>query len=224
MKTLSAFDVLGPPMVGPSSSHTAGAARLAAVASRIAGPDIRVVRFTLYGSFAQTYRGHGTDRALLAGILGLMPDDERLPIAYLLADQNGLQYSFTPSNENVDHPNTVTIEALNATGRSTYITGISIGGGAVVLTNINGVDVNITGEYPTLVMEHTDKPGMIALMSKALGEAFINIAFMRVFRHDKGGQAYTVMEIDQIVPEEILHKLRNLHRDIQHVHWIEGIK
>ncbi len=224
LKTLSAFDVLGPPMVGPSSSHTAGAARLSAVAARIAGPDIRAVHFTLYGSFAKTYKGHGTDRALLAGILGLTPDDVRLSAAFELANRRGLIYSFTPSESAAGHPNTVTIEAVNAGGRTTRITGSSVGGGSVELTNINGVDVNITGEYPTLVIEHTDKPGMIARMSRALSDSDVNIAFMRVFRHDRGGQAYTVIETDQIVPEAVLRQLRELHGDIQNVHWIEGIR
>ncbi len=224
MKTLSAFDVLGPTMVGPSSSHTAGAARLAAVAARIAGPDIREVTFTLFGSFAQTYRGHGTDRALLAGILGMAPDDERLAFAYSLAEQSGLRFSFIPSEQAVDHPNTVSIDALDILGRSTRITGISIGGGAVEITSINGVEVSITGEYPTLVVEHLDKPGMVALIGRALSEASVNIAFMRVFRREKGEKAYTIVETDQSVPQAVLERLRDVHSDIERVYWIEGIQ
>ena len=224
MKTLSAFDILGPIMIGPSSSHTAGAARLAAVAARIAGPDIRSVTFTLFGSFSETYRGHGTDRALLAGILEMAPDDERLPVSYALAEQKGIVFSFVPSDQQVDHPNTVSIDAQNAQGRTTHITGVSLGGGAVEIRDINGVEVSITGEYPTLIVEHLDKPGMIALMSRALSEENINIAFMRVFRKEKGTKAYTVMETDQIVPAHILQRLRDLHDDIAQVYWIEGIQ
>jgi len=223
MKTLSAFDVLGPAMIGPSSSHTAGAARISAVAAIIAGPDIRSVRFTLYGSFAKTFRGHGTDRALLAGMLGLSADDPMLPASFALADRLGIAYEFIASDGNAGHPNTVTIEAINAAGRATRITGVSTGGGSVMLTNINGVDVSITGEYPTLVVEHIDRPGMIANIGQTLGESDINIAFMRVFRRSRGGEAYTVIETDQSVPEQVLHQLRGLC-DIRQVHWIEGIK
>lgn len=222
MKTLSAFDVLGPPMVGPSSSHTAGAARIGAVTARLAGPDIRQVRFTLYGSFAKTHKGHGTDRALLAGIMGLSPDDPRLPEAFSLAGAYGLRYAFILTGEPADHPNTVDIEAINAHGRSTRVTGVSTGGGAIELTRINGVDVSITGEYPTLVVEHADQPGMIASMAQTLADKHINIAFMRVYRRARGGQAYTVIQTDQSVPQAVLQTLRGISQ-VQQAHWIEGI-
>jgi L-serine dehydratase len=224
MKTLSAFNVLGPVMVGPSSSHTAGAARLAAVAASIAGPSIRQVTFTLYGSFADTYLGHGTDRALLAGILGLSPDDQRLPLSYTLAQQQNLRFLFVPSDKPTNHPNTISIDAINAAGRQTHITGVSVGGGEIEVTNIDGVEVSVTGEYPTLIVEHIDKPGMVALMSQALSSDHINIAFMRVFRDEKGGKAYTVIETDQSVPAKILNRLRDLHDEVVQVYWIEGIK
>ncbi len=220
MKTLSAFEVLGPRMVGPSSSHTAGAARLAKVAGHIAGPQITRVQFVLFGSFAHTYRGHGTDRALLAGIMGMEPDDPQLPNAYALAQSRGLAYSFVQSDAPSAHPNTVTMEIDNAAGKHTSITGISIGGGAIVLTQLNGIDIYVTGEYPTLIVDHQDVPGVIGDITQALGREQINIAFMRVFRQARGGQAYMVIETDQAIPQAIIGLLQNVRKEIGHVYLV----
>lgn len=153
----SAFDIIGPRMIGPSSSHTAGAARLAQVAGKIAGPDVAEVEFVLYGSFAQTGRGHGTDRALLAGILGLDPDDERLRDSFALARERGLAFRFTNSQEEAGHPNTVRIKARSRAGRRSEILGCSIGGGSILITQINGTEVEFTGEYPTVIIRYTDQ-------------------------------------------------------------------
>lgn len=218
MKTLSAFDVIGPRMVGPSSSHTAGAARLAKVASRIAGPDIVDATFTLFGSFGQTYRGHGTDRALLAGVMGLEPDDERLPDAFALADERGLTYRFIVSEAETAHPNTVLIQAQNRQGMQTHVMGVSIGGGSVLITNINGVEVELTGEYPTLIVHHMDRPGLIADTTRTLVEDAINIAYMSVFRKNKGGESFMVIETDQTVPRHTVERLQSLRREILGVH------
>ena len=149
MKTLSAFDIIGPRMMGPSSSHTAGAARLAKIAGRIGGPEVRSVVFTLYGSFAQTYKGHGTDKALVAGILGMEPDDERLPDSFAIARRAGLEIRWILSEETKPHPDTVRIETSNRGGRkSSSVVGESIGGGNLVITNINGVEVEIYRRMP----------------------------------------------------------------------------
>lgn len=218
MKTLSAFDVIGPRMVGPSSSHTAGAARLAKVASRIAGPDIVDVTFTLFGSFGQTYRGHGTDRALVAGILGLEPDDARLPQAFELAEQCGLAYHFRVSEAETAHPNTVLIQAKNAQGMYTQVKGVSIGGGSVLITDINGVEVELTGEYPTLIVHHMDRPGLIADTTRVLVEDGMNIAYMSVFRKSRGGESFMVIETDQTVPGQTVRRLQHLRKEILDVH------
>lgn len=217
MKTLSAFDIIGPRMMGPSSSHTAGAARLAKIAGRIGGPEVRSVVFTLYGSFAQTYKGHGTDKALVAGILGMEPDDERLPDSFAIAQQAGLEIRWILSEETKPHPNTVRIETSNRGGKSSSVVGESIGGGNLVITNINGVEVEITGEYPTMIVDHTDEPGVVGSVTRVLGECSINIAFMRVFRKERGGKAYMVIETDDRVNTAVLSNVKDAHKAIEQV-------
>lgn len=217
MKTLSAFDIIGPRMMGPSSSHTAGAARLAKIAGRIGGPEVRSVVFTLYGSFAQTYKGHGTDKALVAGILGMEPDDERLPDSFAIAQQAGLEIRWILSEETKPHPNTMRIETSNRGGKSSSVVGESIGGGNLVITNINGVEVEITGEYPTMIVDHTDEPGVVGSVTRVLGECSINIAFMRVFRKERGGKAYMVIETDDRVNTAVLSNVKDAHKAIEQV-------
>ena len=141
MESFSVFDIIGPRMTGPSSSHTAGAVRLGYIARRIIGEEIISAHFTLYGSFAETGRGHGTDKALIAGLLGCMPDDARIRSAYKLARDSGVQIEITYSEEAADHPNTVLIEATDVNGRETRIIGRSVGGGNILITEINGLKV-----------------------------------------------------------------------------------
>lgn len=217
MKTLSAFDIIGPRMMGPSSSHTAGAARLAKMAGRIGGPDIVKATFTLYGSFAETYRGHGTDKALVAGLLGMEPDDERLPDSFAEAERQGLEIHWRLSDEQKPHPNTVCIDTVNQKGGTASIVGQSIGGGNLVITNINGVDVEITGEYPTLIVDHIDEPGVVGSVTRVLGECSINIAFMRVFRKTRGGKAYMVIEMDDTANVSVLSNVKDAHKAIEEV-------
>ncbi len=210
MENFSVFDIVGPRMTGPSSSHTAGAVRLAHTARHIAGREIAEVEFTLYGSFAETGRGHGTDKALIAGVLGMMPDDERIKDAYLIARQEGVMVTMNFSDEPADHPNTARIHIIAPDGRETDVIGKSIGGGNIVITEINGLAVELTGEYPTMVVQHQDKPGVIAEVSHVLAQLNINIAFMRVFRHGKGEDAYMTIETDQPLSEEMLRMIRAL--------------
>ena len=217
MKTLSAFDIIGPRMMGPSSSHTAGAARLAKIAGRIGGLEICSVVFTLYASFAQTYKGHGTDKALVAGILGMEPDDERLPDSFAIAQQAGLAVRWELSGEIKPHPNTVRIETVNRQGKPSSIIGESIGGGNLVITDINGVEVEITGEYPTMIVDHTDEPGVVGSVTRVLGQCSINIAFMRVFRKQRGGKAYMVIETDDQVNAAVLSNVKDAHKAIEQV-------
>jgi L-serine dehydratase len=195
-------------MIGPSSSHTAGALRIAAVARMLAKGQIRGVRFTLYGSFARTYRGHGTDRALLAGILGFGPEDARLRDAFVWAEASGLRYAFHCDEETKDlHPNTVDIALDDDSGRTTVIRGKSIGGGAMVIGKINGVEVDFSGEYNTLVIEQQDEKGVLAHITKCLCDFNVNIAFAKLFRESKGQIAYTIIETDEAIPEEAVAKI-----------------
>ena len=166
MALISVFDVLGPNMIGPSSSHTAGAASLAFLAQKMINGPLKKVEFTLYGSFARTYRGHGTDRALLGGIMGFSTDDKRIPDSFAIAKERGLDYHFTVNeSEEVSHPNTVNIAMTNEAGRMLTVRGESLGGGKIRITRINQVEVDFSGEYSTAIVIHKDTPGMVAHLS-----------------------------------------------------------
>ena len=215
MSFISVFDVLGPNMIGPSSSHTAGAARIAYLAQKmINGPLVRV-DFTLYGSFARTYRGHGTDRALLGGIMGFDTDDMRIRDSFRIAEEKGIAFCFVPNEEETDvHPNTVDIHMVNAAGQEMTVRGESLGGGKARISRINGVDVDFTGEYSAIIVIHQDTPGVVAYITRCLSERNINIAFMRLFRESKGTTAYTIVESDGHLPEDIvesIHRNTNIH-------------
>lgn len=223
MKNYSAFDIIGPRMIGPSSSHTAGAARLGKVAKKISGKGIKEVVFILYGSFAKTYRGHGTDRALVAGILGMDPNDENLSKSMEIAEKEGLIYTFVQSDEDVAHPNTARIIMTNEEGKKSEILGSSIGGGNILVTEINGLAVEFTGEYPTIIIHHFDKPGVVADVTHIMDEFGINIAFMKVFRQRKGEDAFMIIETDHVIPQKVLEEIRELRDEIMDVYLIEGL-
>ena len=198
------FDVLGPVMIGPSSSHTAGAARIGYTAQKLLGDVPAEADIGLYGSFATTGRGHGTDRALVGGILGFSADDERIRDSFALAKQQGLEFRFIPDETETDvHPNTVEIRMENAAGRVMTVRGESLGGGKVRIVGINGVKVDFTGEYNALIVVQRDKPGVVAHITKILSDRDVNIAFMRLFREQKGHTAYTIVESDQRLPEGV---------------------
>lgn len=208
MKDISIFDVIGPNMIGPSSSHTAGALRISLLAYKIAEQDIKEVKFVLYGSFAQTYRGHGTDRALLAGIMGFGTEDERIRDAFEYADKQGLKYTFETNltNKNV-HPNTVEIIMKNSKGEEKSIMGESIGGGNVQVKQINGIEVMFTGKYSTIIVRQKDRKGVVAHITKSLSDYEINIAFMRLYRTQKGETAYTIIEADQKIDRQVADRI-----------------
>lgn len=215
MNFLSIFDVIGPNMIGPSSSHTAGAVSMALVARKMFPEQICKVSFTLYGSFAKTYHGHGTDRALLGGILGFATDDARIRDAFDLAKEFGVEYEYIIDEETIpDHPNTADIHMTGVNGYEMMVRGQSIGGGKIKIVRINDIDVEFTGEYCTLIVKQLDTPGVIAHITQCLSDCNVNIAFMRLFREDKGATAFTVVESDEIIPEDILEKIRqneNVH-------------
>ncbi len=210
MEDFSVFDIIGPRMTGPSSSHTAGAVRLANTARKIAEDDVAEARFTLYGSFAETGKGHGTDKALIAGALGMEPDDARIKDAYRIAREQDVFVSVEYSDEPTDHPNTARIIITGSGGQNTEVIGESVGGGNILITSINGLAVEFSGEYPTLVIQHNDKPGVIAEVSHVLAQLGVNIAFMRVFRHGKGEDAYMTIETDQPVTNDMLKMILKL--------------
>lgn len=209
--TTSAFEVLGPIMVGPSSSHTAGALRCAQVAASLLDGRIVRVTFTLWNSFAHTYKGHGTNRALVAGVLGLDTDDERIRDAFTLAEERGLAYEFVIGGDDPSiHPNTVDIHLESETGSMADVRGESLGGGKMRISAINGVHVEISGLYTTLFVAHRDAPGALASLTGALAQARMNIAFCRTYRTEAGGQAYSVFETDGVPQRDVLPIVRAL--------------
>lgn len=205
---MNIFDIVGPVMIGPSSSHTAGACRLGLLAAGILGERPRKAEILLHGSFARTYKGHGTDRALLAGLMGWQPDDARIPRAPELAAGEGLDYSFTTGDlGTMAHPNSVLFRLTGANGNVCRVIGASIGGGQIKVSDIDGFSVELTGVLPALCITHRDQPGAIAIVSTYLAQKQINIASMRVFRERKGGIATMVIECDQTVPPTVVEHM-----------------
>ena len=191
------FDIVGPVMIGPSSSHTAGAVRLGLMARKILGEEAVRAEINLHGSFARTYRGHGTDKALLAGILGFAPEDERIRDALQIAADKGLEFSFQTVNLEEAHPNTAVIYLVGRSGRTARVRGASVGGGNIMISNIDGYNVELTGQYPALITIHHDCPGVITRVTQILAHAAVNIAFMRVSRQNRGETAMMIMELDE---------------------------
>lgn len=210
MQTGTTFDILGPVMVGPSSSHTAGALRVARLAAGLSPAPVVRVRFTLYNSFATTHDGHGTDRALVAGMLGMEPDDPDIKNSFDRAHAAGLIWEFVYASEAAGqglHPNTVDIDMWDAEDTLTRVRGESVGGGRARLVLINDVAVDLTGAMHALFVAHRDVPGMLAVMTKALGEAHINIAHMSSYRTTPGKLAYAVFQMDTEPSAEVVDRI-----------------
>lgn len=198
------FDIIGPVMIGPSSSHTAGAARLGLMTGKILGEKPLKAEILLHGSFAQTYRGHGTDKALLGGILGFAPEDMRLREALNIAAQQGLIYSFAPVDIPEAHPNTAIIKLTGESGRVIQVEGASVGGGNIRITRIGDFDVDLTGKYPALIIVHKDRPGVVNGVTSILARYKINIAYMRVSRKMRGQEAMMIVETDDELSTEVV--------------------
>ena len=201
---INIFDMMGPVMVGPSSSHTAGAARIGNMGRTLLGEEVARADIGLYGSFAETGYGHGTDRALLAGLLGMKPDDLRIPNAYEEANRAGMAYSFRTVELRDAHPNTALLELTGKSGKKLTLQAASIGGGAIVVNKIDGIDVNFTGDFNTLIVRNQDESGSVAAITSILSQVHINVANMSVNRHRRGGDALMVIETDQhIKPRQV---------------------
>ena len=201
---INIFDMMGPVMVGPSSSHTAGAARIGNMGRTLLGEEVARADIGLHGSFAETGFGHGTDRALLAGLLGMKPDDLRIPNAYEEANRAGMAYSFRTVELRDAHPNTALLELTGKSGKQLTLQASSIGGGAIVVNKIDGIDVNFTGDFNTLIVRNQDESGSVAAITSILSQVHINVANMSVNRHRRGGDALIVIETDQhIKPRQV---------------------
>ena len=216
------FDIIGPVMIGPSSSHTAGAVRLGLIARKILGQEPVTVNIDLHGSFAQTYRGHGTDKALIAGILAFKPDDDRIREALKIADQKGISYRFNKVNLGEVHPNTAAIMLTGSGGRCIKIIGASVGGGNIMITNIDGYDVELTGRYSTLITVHKDQPGIITNVTCVLSKYSMNVAFMRVSRKRRGEEALMILEVDDVISDVVVEETRAVY-GVEHAFAIPPI-
>ena len=204
METIGLTDIIGPVMVGPSSSHTAGALRIAYMARKLAGELPVHVEFRLLGSFAHTLTGHGTDKALVAGMLGFAPDDLRIRSSFAHAHEAGLDFTFTPlpDCDDYEHPNTIDIVIDTAEGGRMEVRGESVGGGAAVIRKIDEVDVCITGENHSIVVQQRDLPGVLAHIATSLSAHGVNIATARLYREQRGDTAWTVLETDQRIDDD----------------------
>lgn len=220
MKDYSVFDILGPVMIGPSSSHTAGAARLGKVAREIAGDNFDNVCFYLHGSFAKTYKGHGTDRALVAGVLGMDPSDERIKYSFQIAEEKGIKIKFIETDLGYAHPNTVKIVFQNKYRDTFYVTGSSIGGGSILITDIDGNKVEFTGDLPTLLLKYKDRKGTISKISTILSSNDINIATMKVTR--ERNIATMVVETDTLANKNAIEEISK-NEDVFYIKTINPI-
>lgn len=217
----SIFDIMGPIIIGPSSSHTAGAVKLGRLARLIFDDEIEEAEIGLHGSFASTGKGHGTDKALVGGLLGFKPDDVRIREALELAEDNGVKINFNNIKLPDAHPNSVQITMKNEKNELTII-GSSIGGGNVKVTKIEDYKVDITGSLPTIWLIHEDKPGMVGLITSILGSHNLNIAFMQDFRRIKGTVASAIIELDQEVSKYTINHLKNTN-NIEKVRYIPAL-
>ena len=209
MKYKSVFDIIGPVMIGPSSSHTAGAARIGRVARSLFNrmPDWVVV--SLYGSFAKTYKGHGTDVAIIAGLLDFDTSDPRLPEALNIAKKENMKVTFVEEDAVTDHPNTARIRMGDTEGEMELV-GISIGGGKIEILELNGFELRLSGHHPAILVVHDDKFGAIASVSNVLASHQINIGHMEVSRKEIGSEALMTIEVDQNIDQDIMDEISQL--------------
>lgn len=217
---MNIFDILGPVMVGPSSSHTAGAARIGYITRKLLGSRPKKARIGLSGSFAATGRGHGTDRALVAGLLGMKPDDMRIPDSFSVAKQEGLEFEIYNTQIKEAHPNTALLDVEGVDGKTIVVQASSLGGGRIMLNELDGITVNCTGACPTLIIRNEDSPGQVAEVTSALYGKKVNIATLQLHRDKRGGYAVMVIETDQPVEPDTIRDLERLN-GISKVTYIE---
>ena len=194
-------------MVGPSSSHTAGAVRIGFVSRKLMGEPVQSVKLLLYGSFLATGKGHGTDRALIGGLLGMLPDDERVPFAFEEADRAGMAFEFGEANLKEAHPNSVVLQMVGKSGRELEVIAASLGGGRMKICQLDGMEANFCAEYPTLIVQNLDQPGCVAKVTTMLSDIGINIATLQLYRDSRGGDAVMVVECDREVPADSIQWL-----------------
>lgn len=207
---MNIFEILGPIMVGPSSSHTAGAVRIGLIVRRLLGIRPKYAKIMLHGSFAATGEGHGTDKALVAGIMGMKPDDIKIPYSFDIAREEAFEYQFENISLKDAHPNSVLIRITGEDNRVLEVQASSLGGGRIMINKIDKTEVNFTGESPTLIVHNIDQPGHVAEVTSTLSQKSVNIATMHLYRDKRGGYAVIVVETDQEIPCEAIRWLENL--------------
>lgn len=207
MSYISIFDIVGPSMIGPSSSHTAGAVRLGLFARKIYGNEPKKVKFTLYNSFAQTGKGHGTDKGLVGGILGLNVEDEKIKNAFELAAESGLEFEFKKEVDHARHPNSVDIEFLD---NQMLVSGNSLGAAKVSIVSIDGYKVDLRGDYPSLILVYKDQPGMISKVTKYIQNVNVNIATLDCARKERGREAFMSICLDSVLPVVAVEQIKQI--------------
>lgn len=218
---MNIFDILGPIMIGPSSSHTAGAAKIGYMTRVLLGEKPVTAKIGFGGSFAATGKGHGTDRAVVAGLLGMKPDDMRIPESFDVAEKENLTVSFENIRLPEAHPNTAVLEVTGDGGRKITVQASSLGGGRIMIEKLDGTEVRCTGEGPTLIVCNQDSPGVVSEVTSILSWKRVNIAALRLHRDKRGGSAVMVIETDQSVGKEIISMLEQLE-GINRVIYING--
>ena len=207
---MNIFDIIGPVMVGPSSSHTAGAVKIGYVSRKLLAEPLKKAEILLYGSFLATGRGHGTTLALVAGLLGMKTDDSRIPDSMRIAEERGIEITFGEAELRDAHPNSVQLILTGIDGRKLEVVGESIGGSRINIAEIDSISTNFSGDYPTLIVHNLDQPGHVAEVTSMLAHKSVNIATMQLYRASRGGYAVMVIECDQEVPKESIAWLEHL--------------
>lgn len=207
---MNIFDIMGPIMVGPSSSHTAGAARIGYVSRQLLGEDLKKAEILLHGSFAKTGKGHGTDKAIVAGLMGMMPDDERIPDSFDIAKSQGIELSVGEALLKTEYANACLLNLESVNGRSLKIMAASLGGGRISIEQIDGIDTHFSGDYPTLIVHNLDQPGHVAEVTSTLAHKSVNIATLNLYRDKRGGYAVMIVETDQDIPETAIKWIEHL--------------
>ncbi len=207
---MNLFDIMGPVMVGPSSSHTAGAVKIGYVSRKLMAKPIQRAEILLYGSFLETGRGHGTQFAIAAGLLGMKPDDLRIPDSFAIAKERGMEMVFGKADLTDAHPNSVLLKLLGTDGRQLEVVGESLGGSVINIARIDGLSANFSGERPTLIVHNLDQPGHVAEVTSMLSHKSVNIAAMQLYRANRGGDAVMIIECDQEIPADSLAWLKRL--------------
>lgn len=207
---MNLLDIIGPIMVGPSSSHTAGAVKIGLVSRKLMVEKVVKADIYFHGSFLATGKGHGTDKAVVAGLLGIAVDDSRVPFSFEIAEQEGLEFHITGIDLGDAHPNTVKLNLTGESGKKIEIIAASIGGGQIEVCEIDGLSASFGGNYPTIIVNHKDIPGRVTAVTSRLSESNVNIATMKLYRTVRGGDAVMIIECDHEVPVETVKSLEEL--------------